>query len=160
MMYKSLGSVHFVNTFLGSSRLYLFYIKLYYEVLIQFKINVFSFYYTLKYNLFLWSSWIFSVTWSFRNYSDMLIYNQCRKKLCCLIFFGTCDIVQDSMGNKKLKRTVFTQNINVMLQYTLLFKSLGSVHFFFLIYNFIQQACVKWIKRIVKTYIVRQYLYF
>ncbi len=98
----------------------------------------------------------------------MLIYNECWKKVCCLIFFGTCDIFQDSLRNKKLKRTVFIQNRNVVLQYTLLFKSLGSVIFFFLIYcfllinTFIQQGCVKWIKSDCKDllYIVRKYLYF
>ncbi len=37
---------------------------------------------------------VFSVTWSFRNHSSMLIYNQCWKKLYCLIFFGTCDILK------------------------------------------------------------------
>ncbi len=67
-------------------------------------------------------SWIFSVTWSFRNHSNMLIYNQCLKNVCCLIFFGTCDIFcdtcdifQDSLRNKKLKRTVFIQNIHFVL---------------------------------------------
>ncbi len=48
----------------------------------------------------------------------------------CLIFFGTGDIFQDSLRNKKFKRTVFIQNINFVLQYTLLFKSLGLVDFF------------------------------
>ncbi len=35
---------------------------------------------------------VFSVTQSFRNRSNMLIYNQCWKPLCCFIFLGTCDI--------------------------------------------------------------------
>ncbi len=48
----------------------------------------------------------------------------------CLIFFGTGDIFQDSLRNKKFKQTVFIQNINFVLQYTLLFKSLGLVDFF------------------------------
>ncbi len=34
--------------------------------------------------------------------------------------------------NKKLKRTVFIQNRDFVLQYTLLFKSLGSANVFFL----------------------------
>ncbi len=56
--------------------------------------------------------------------------------MCCLIFFGTCDIFKDSLRNKKIKRTVFIQNIFFLLQYTLLFKSLGLVNFFVLIYLF------------------------
>ncbi len=56
--------------------------------------------------------------------------------MCCLIFFGTCDIFQDSLINKKLKRTVFIQNIKYVLQYILLFKSLGSVNFiYYLFFN-------------------------
>ncbi len=43
---------------------------------------------------------------------------------------------------------MFIQNINYVLQYTLLFKSLGSDFFFFS--AFIQQGCVKWIKVVVK----------
>ncbi len=35
-----------------------------------------------------------------------------------LNIFGTCDIFQDSLINQKLKRTVFIQNINFVLQYT------------------------------------------
>ncbi len=66
----------------------------------------------------------------------MLIYNQCWKELCCLIFFGNCDIFQDSLRNKKLKRTVFIQNRNFVLQYTL-FKSFGAVNVFFLFFYFI-----------------------
>ncbi len=79
----------------------------------------------------------------------MLIYNQCWKNVCCLIFFGTCDIFQDSLRNTKLKRTEFIQNIHFVFQYALLFKSLVSVHIFFLIFfinTFIQQVCVKLIK--------------
>ncbi len=34
----------------------------------------------------------------------MLIYNQCWKNVCCLIFFGICDIFQDALRNKKLKK--------------------------------------------------------
>ncbi len=55
---------------------------------------------------------------------------------------------QNSLINKKLKRTVFIQNSNFVLQYRLLFRSLGSVHFIFLsflffkeINTFIQQGC-------------------
>ncbi len=71
--------------------------------------------------------------------------------MCCLIFSGTCDIFQDYLRNKKLKGSMFIQNINVVLQYTVLFKSLGSVIFFlsyfnFFINTFIQQRCVKLIK--------------
>ncbi len=69
--------------------------------------------------------------------------------MCWLIFFGTCDIFQDSLRNKKLKRTVFIQNRNFVIQYTL-FKSFGSVNVFFLFFllinTFIQQGCVKLIK--------------
>ncbi len=49
-----------------------------------------------------------------------------------------------------------------MLQYTKLFKNLGSVNFFFLfkeINTFIQEGCVKWINAIVKTYIVWKDIY-
>ncbi len=60
----------------------------------------------------------------------MLIYNQ------FLLLNMVGDFFQDSLINKKLKRTVFIQNRNVTLQYTLLFKSLGSAHFFFF-YKFI-----------------------
>ncbi len=63
--------------------------------------------------------------------------------MCCLIFFGTCNIFQDYLRNKKLKRTVFIQNIHFMLQYTLLFKSLGSVDFFFLISIFCINNCIQ-----------------
>ncbi len=64
---------------------------------------------------------------SFRNHCNMLIYNQCWKPLCCMflrpvIYFFI---------NKKLKKA-FIYQINVVLQYTMLFKSLGSVHFFFI----------------------------
>ncbi len=82
-----------------------------------------------------------------------------------LNIFETCDIFQDPMRNKKLKRTVFIKNINFVTIYTI-FKSLGSVHFFFPIFfiffinTFIQQGCVKGIQMIVKTYIARKYLYF
>ncbi len=42
-------------------------------------------------------------------------------------FFGTCDtIFQDSLINKKLKRTVFIQNRNFVLQYTL-FKGVSKL---------------------------------
>ncbi len=75
----------------------------------------------------------------------MLIYNQCRKQFCSLIFFGPVIIFQDSLINKKLNRTEFIQNINVVFQYALLFKSLWSVHFFC-----IQSSCVKWIKGDIK----------
>ncbi len=34
---------------------------------------------------------VFSMTWFYRNHSNMLIYYQCWKQLCCLIFFETCD---------------------------------------------------------------------
>ncbi len=67
--------------------------------------------------------------------------------------------------NKKLKRTVFIQNRDFELQYTL-FKRLESKKkkkiFFFKrnfqkslkkVRDFIQQECVKWIKLIVKIYI-------
>ncbi len=50
--------------------------------------------------------------------------------MCCLIFLGTCDIFQDYLRNKKLKGSMFIQNINVVLQYKVLFKSLGSLIFF------------------------------
>ncbi len=69
----------------------------------------------------------------------MIISNQCWKKLCCLIFFGTGDIFQHSLRNKNLKRTVFIQNRNLVLINTPLFKSLGSVNsllFFLLIILF------------------------
>ncbi len=45
----------------------------------------------LKYNLFLWI--LFSIitpvfnAWSFRNNYNMLIYYQCWKQLCCLMFY-------------------------------------------------------------------------
>ncbi len=74
--------------------------------------------------------------------------------MCRLIFFGTCDIFQDSLRNKKLKRTVFIQNIHFGLQYTLLFKSLGSVHFFL---SYLLIFIITFIILIVKTYIVRKY---
>ncbi len=57
----------------------------------------------------------------------MLIYHQCWKNGCSLIFFGTCDLFQDTLRNKKLKRIVFIPNIHLVLQYTLL---LGLVNFF------------------------------
>ncbi len=47
------------------------------------------------------------------------------------IFLGPVIIFQDSLINKKLKRTVFIQNRNFVFQHALLFKSLGSVIFFF-----------------------------
>ncbi len=60
---------------------------------------------------------------------------------------------------------MFIQNINFVLQYTPLFKSLGSVNVFFLMYyyfqvnTFIQKLRVKWTKSDSKTYFVRKYLY-
>ncbi len=48
-----------------------------------------------------------------------------------IIFLEPMILFQDSLINKKLKRTVFIQNRNFVLQYTLLFKTLGSVNFFF-----------------------------
>ncbi len=72
-------------------------------------------------------SWIFSivtVTWSFRNHSNMLIcclrnishYNQCNKQLHYLIFCGNGSSVK-----RKLKRTAFiwNQNCFVTLNYFL-----------------------------------------
>ncbi len=47
-------------------------------------------------------------------------------------YFGPVIICQGSLRNKKLKRTLFIQNINVVFQYAILFKSLGSVIFLFL----------------------------
>ncbi len=79
----------------------------------------------------------------------MLIFNQCWKKLCCLIFFGTSDIFQDPLRNKKLKRTVFVQNINCVLPqhyYSKVWSQSFFSFFFFCINTFIQQGCVKWIK--------------
>ncbi len=45
---------------------------------------------------------------------------------------GPVIIFQDSLINKKLKRTVLIQIRNFVFQYALLFKSLGSVNFNFL----------------------------
>ncbi len=50
----------------------------------------------------------------------MLIYNRCWKQFCCLIFFG---ILHFSRFFDKTLRAVFIQNINVVFQYALLFKS-------------------------------------
>ncbi len=47
------------------------------------------------------------------------------------IFWDLWYFFQNSSINKKLKRTVFIQNRNFVLQYTLLFKSLWSVIIFF-----------------------------
>ena len=41
-----------------------------------------------------------SITWSFRNHSNILIYYECWKQFCCLIY----------LMNKRLKRTAFIQN--------------------------------------------------
>ncbi len=85
--------------------------------------------------------------------------------MCCLIFFGTFDtLFQDSLINKKLKRTVFIQNKNFVLQYTLLFKSLGSVNYYYLFLKklilLFSKDVLNGEKVIVKTYIVRKDFYF
>ena len=55
--------------------------------------NWFSIYYTLNDHLFLWckaelsGSLLQSITWSFRNHSNMMIHYQSWKQFCCLIFF-------------------------------------------------------------------------
>ncbi len=96
--------------------------------IIQFKITVF-YVNMLNYIYFCDQSWIFiiitpvfSVTWSFRNHSNMLIlssviinfywcsiinsgssYYQCWKQFCCLIIFvETIHIFWDSLKNRKL----------------------------------------------------------
>ncbi len=57
-----------------------------------------------------------------RNHSNMLIYDQCWKHLCCLIVFffffffnsfGTCDNFLGFVDKSNLKRTGFIQNIDV-----------------------------------------------
>ncbi len=83
----------------------------------------------------------------FRNHNNMLIYYQCWN--CCAASYclGHVIIFQDTLINKKLKRTMFIKNINFVFQYALLFKSLGSVINFFKESNtFIHDECVKWIK--------------
>ncbi len=45
-------------------------------------------------------------------------------------WFSLWYFFQDSLINKKFKRTVFIQNINFVLKHAVLFKSLGSVFFF------------------------------
>ncbi len=85
---------HCVNTWilLGSLRLHLFdkkysknsnIVKYYYNLIVQ--------YFHIENSCD--QSWIFSiitpvfsVTWSFRNHSNMLIYYQCWKQLCCFLF--------------------------------------------------------------------------
>ena len=56
------------------------------------------------------------------------------------IFLGLVIFFRDSLINKKLKRTVFIQNRNFVLQYTLLFSFFKEMN------TFIQKECVKWIK--------------
>ncbi len=57
--------------------------------------------------------------WFFRNHSNMLIYYQCWKQLCCLFFLffiiGTCDTFLGSLINKKFKRTALIQNKDFFL---------------------------------------------
>ncbi len=61
----------------------------------------------------------------------------------------------------KVKKNSIYLKKNFVLQYTMLFKSLGSVIYFFKEINtFIQEGCVKLINVIVKTYIVRKDFYF
>jgi len=67
---------------------------------------------------------VFSVTWSFRNHSNMMIccsrnisyYYQCWKELCCLIFFVKTVIFLYLM-NIKLKRAAFIWNILLFLMH-------------------------------------------
>ncbi len=91
----------------------------------------------------------------------MLIYNQCWK-LCCLIFFGTRDIFQDSLGNKK--NSVYSKCKVCVTLYTIIQKfgisKFFLIYYYLFFYTFIQQGCVKWIKSDSKDfYIVRKYLY-
>ncbi len=53
-------------------------------------------------------------------------------------------IFQDSLINKKVKRTVFIQNKNKNSICTIIQKF--GFSFFFLSNTFIQEECVKWIK--------------
>ncbi len=75
--------------------------------------------YTLKYNLIIqWCkselssavTLVFRVMWSFRNHSNILIYYQCWKQFCCLIFIYLWHFVQDYLMNRKLKRTAVITN--------------------------------------------------
>ncbi len=109
--------------------------------------NSFLFSYTLKYNLFCDQSCIFSiitpvfsVTWS--SEITLIYWFIINVRNCC------ADSYHFNIINKKLKRTAFILKRNVVLQYTTLFKSLGSVHFSFFkkkeMNTFIQEGCVKW----------------
>ncbi len=53
---------------------------------------------------------VFSVTWSFRNHSDMLIYYECVKLLCCfnIVFWSMWYFLM----NTKLKE-IFSNNISL-----------------------------------------------
>jgi len=67
---------------------------------------------------------LFSVTWSFRNHSYMLVwcsrnssfYYQCWKQLCSWIFLWTLlhIVFQHSLIKIKFKRTAFIQSINLL----------------------------------------------
>ncbi len=67
------------------------------------------------------------------------------------IFWDLWYFFQDSLINNKLKRTVFIQNSNFVLQYTLYYSKVWGQLIFSLIFlkeinTFIQQGCVKLIK--------------
>ncbi len=67
---------------------------------------------------------VFSVTWSFRNHSNILIYYACWN----ILYFGTCDtFFFDSLMNTKLKRAAFVQNINIFQQYKSLWPFYSSL---------------------------------
>ncbi len=105
--------------------------------IITIKNNCFLFEYILKYYLFLWwQSWIlaaitpvFSVTWFFRNHSNMLIWSpkniyfcyQCWKQLCCLILLMNrrfkLTICRLIAIKNRTKHTDFNDNINIIAYY-------------------------------------------
>ncbi len=135
LLFKSLASVRFFMFFKEVSYAHQGCIYLMKnkngEMLLKFK-N------TLKCNLFLWrkaefsasllqssvshdTSEIILICWFIISVETVVLLH---------IFWDLWYFFQDFLINQKLKRTVFIQNRNFVLQYSLLFKSLGSVFFF------------------------------
>ncbi len=94
---------------------------------------------------------VFSVTWSFRNHSNMQMYNNCWKLLCCFNFLGGLFwgryFFLYSLINKKFKRTAC---IKCCVTICIAIQKFGvSTCFIFLkklIILFRRIKCVKWIK--------------
>ncbi len=134
----------------------------YCEILFQFKINCFLFEYILKCNLFVMKSWfffyiitpVFSVTWSFINYSDTLIYcsrnisdyyDYVENRLCGLIFWGNNDNILRKQWYIYIYIHTHTHTHTVYTQYIYIYIYIYTVY----IYIYIQYIYIYIYKKLL-----------